>query len=192
MTTAASPFPGRHRSLIRSLGLVLLTVAGIGGASAQSAPPPPSATARPPVSVKGWRYDRAANDVHMFRCEQPSCGAGSKVSYRFYPAGTPMTLAQFREGQDQIVKALDQRTPGQRTTILGVDGDKGTAVPRMFKARRLTVSPKGVNEYQVSGMLFGSRAAASLISSASDEKVGNDNYAVFAVAVMLVLAPKTR
>lgn len=142
----------------------------------------------PPVAVKGWRHERSGADGHVFHCEQPSCGAGSKVSYRLYPAGNAMTLDQFRDSQDQIVKALEKRTPGQRISILGVDGDKGTAVPRAFRARRLTITQAGAREYQVNGLLFGAGASASLISSASSEKVSNDNYAKFALA----LASKTR
>jgi hypothetical protein len=188
MTSAAPVFAGRNRALVRSLSLALLTAAGIGGASAQSAPPPPSANEPSPVAMNGWRYEHSGADTHVFRCDQPSCGAGSKVSYRLYPAGNSMTLDQFRESQGQIVKALQQRTPGQQITILGVDGDKGTAVPRMFRARRLTVKSDGVNEYQVNGLLFGAKASASLISSARDEKASKDNYAKF----MLALAPKIR
>ncbi|OKO76707.1 hypothetical protein AC628_17410 [Bradyrhizobium sp. NAS96.2] len=141
--------------------------------------------------MSGWRYERRA-DTHLFRCEQPQCGAGSKVSYRFYTGGNQMTLDQFRDSQNQVINALEQRTPGQRITLLGVDGDKGTAVPRMYKARRLTVTPGGASEYQVNGLMLGAQGSASLISSARDEKASNDNYAKFAAAVKLVLAPKTR
>ena len=35
------------------------------------------------------------------------------------------------------------QSPGKRITILGVEGDSGTAVPRMFKARRKTVAADG-------------------------------------------------
>ncbi|MBR0798208.1 hypothetical protein JQ615_22710 [Bradyrhizobium jicamae] len=146
----------------------------------------------PPISVSGWRYQRSSSDVHIFHCEQASCGAGSKVTYRLYAANNPMTLDQFRESQAQIIKALEQRKPDQKITLLGVDGAKGTALPRMYRARRLTVTPDGVSEYQVNGLLFGTRASASLISSARDEKISNANYAKFAAAAMLVLAPKTR
>ena len=191
--SAAPASLGSDRIFVRSLLVALLTVAGIGGVSAQSAPPPPSAaTQPPPFTVSGWSYERRGSDVHMFRCAQASCGAGSKVSYRVYTGGNQMTLDQFREGQNQIIKALEQRTPGQRITLLGVDGDKGTAVPRMYKARRLTVTPGGASEYQVNGLLFGGQGSASLISSARDEKASNDNYARFAAAVKLALAPKTR
>ncbi|WGS23128.1 MULTISPECIES: hypothetical protein [unclassified Bradyrhizobium] len=192
MITAAPAFPGGNRVFIRSLLLALFTVAGIGGASAQSSPAPTAGPQAPPVSVSGWSYHRGGSDVHIFHCEQPSCGAGSKVTYRLYAANNPMTLQQFRASQDQIIKALEQRKPGQRITLLGVDGAKGTAVPRMYRARRLTVTPDGTSEYQVNGLLFGTRASASLISSAHDEKASNDNYAKFAAAVMLALAPKTR
>jgi hypothetical protein len=193
MKSAVLVFPGINRALARSLLVATaLTAAGIGGVSAQPSPAPPTATPRPPVSVGGWRYEVRGADVHMFLCEQTACGAGSKVSYRLYAAGNPMTLEQFRDGQQQIVKALEERTPGQKITIIGVDGDKGTAVPRMFKARRLMVAPNGTSEYQVSGWLFGTRASATLISSAREEKTSNDNYAIFAVAVMLLLAPVAR
>ncbi|MBR0709586.1 hypothetical protein JQ603_24015 [Bradyrhizobium liaoningense] len=146
----------------------------------------------PPFSVGGFRYELRPNDVHMFLCEQPACGAQSRVSYRFYPPGNAMTLEQFRDEQAQIVKMLEQRTPGQKISILGIDGDSGTKVPRLFKARRLMVKPDGTKEYQVSGYLFGDRGAASLISSAATEKASSDNYAQFAIGVMLVLAPAKR
>ncbi|MGY4480572.1 hypothetical protein [Bradyrhizobium sp. USDA 3364] len=192
MMSAAPVFSRNERTIVRSLLLTSLTAAGIGGASAQSpAPAPSAATQRPPFAVSGWSYERRA-DTHLFRCEQPQCGAGSKVSYRFYTGGNQMTLDQFRDSQNQVIKALEQRTPGQRITLLGVDGDKGSAVPRMYKARRLTVTQSGSSEYQVNGLLFGGQGSASLISSARDEKASNDNYAKFAAAVKLVLAPKTR
>jgi len=171
--------------------IALFTAAGIGGAAAQSAVAP-AAPQAPPISVSGWSYQRSGADVHVFHCEQPSCGAGSKVTYRLYAANNPMTLQQFRDSQDQIIKALEQRKPGQKITLLGVDGAKGSALPRMYRARRLTVTSDGVSDYQVNGLLFGAQASASLISSAHDEKASNDNYAKFAAAVMLVLAPKSR
>jgi hypothetical protein len=193
MITAAPAAARRDRIFIGALCIGLLTAAGIGRASAQPAPAAPAATTQPPpFTVSGWSYERRGSDVHMFRCAQSSCGAGSKVSYRYYTGGKQMTLDQFREGQEQIIKALEQRTPGQRITLLGVDGDKGTAGPRMFKARRLTVTANGASEYQVSGLLLAGQGSASLISSARDEKASNDNYAKFAAAVKLVLAPKTR
>ncbi|UVO33247.1 hypothetical protein KUF59_16145 [Bradyrhizobium arachidis] len=142
--------------------------------------------------MKGWRYELRPNDVHMFLCEKPECGAQSRVSYRYYSPGTAMTLEKFRDEQTQIVKVLEQRTPGQKISILGIEGDRGTSVPRMFKARRLMVKPDGTNEYQVSGMLFGARGAASVISSSATEKSSNDNFAQFVVGVMLTLAPASR
>ena len=172
--------------------LLVSMVAGIGEVSAQSPAAAPVLSVGPPVSVSGWRYQRSGSDAHVFYCEQPGCGFGSKVSYRLYAPGNAMTLEQFSGEQDKIVKALEQRTPGEKITIVGVDGDKGSAVPRMFQARRLKVTPDGKREYQVSGMLFGARANASLISSSLTEKIGNANYAQFAAGVMLMLTPKTR
>lgn len=142
--------------------------------------------------MTGWRYELRSNDVHMFLCEKPDCGERSRVSYRLYSPGTSLTLEKFREEQTQIVKVLEERTPGQKISILGIEGDRGTAVPRMFKARRLMVKPDGTKEYQVSGLLFGARGAASVISSSATEKSSNDNFAQFAVGVMLTLAPARR
>jgi hypothetical protein len=180
------------KSAVRLLLLIAALFGGTGGVSAQTLFVSPTGKDRPPVAVSGWRYEQAPNDVHMFLCEQASCIPGSKVSYWFYAAGDPMTLEAFRKGQEQVVKALEERSPGRRITILGVEGDSGTAVPRMFKARRKTVAADGASEYVVSGMLFGSKAAASVISSSRDEKASNDNYALFAVAVMLFVAPAKR
>jgi hypothetical protein len=193
MTSARFVFPRVDRALACALLLVsMVAIVGIGEVSAQSAPAAPVLSVGPPVSVSGWRYQRSGSDAHIFHCEQPSCGFGSKVSYRLYAPGSSMTLEQFSVEQDKIVKALEQRTPGEKITIVGVDGDKGSAVPRVFQARRLKVTPDGKREYQVSGMLFGARANASLISSSLTEKIGNANYAQFAAGVMLMLMPQTR
>jgi hypothetical protein len=174
------------------LVIIALATVGIGCLSAQTLFVSPTGKDKPPVAVSGWRYELAPNDIHMFLCEQASCVPGSKVSYRFYAAGDPMTLETFRSSQQQVAKALEQRSPGQRITILGVEGDSGTAVPRMYKARRKTVAADGTSEYVVSGVLFGSKASASVISSSRDEKASGANYALFGVAVMLFVAPTKR
>jgi len=192
MKSARFVFSSVDRALAAALLLAATVVAGIGEVSAQSPAAAPVLSVGPPVSVSGWRYQRSGSDAHIFHCEQPSCGFGSKVSYRLFAPGNAMTMEQFSVEQDKIVQALEQRTPGEKITIVGVDGDKGSAVPRMFQARRLKVAPDGKREYQVSGMLFGARANASLISSSLTEKIGNANYAQFAAGVMLVLTPKTR
>jgi hypothetical protein len=54
---------------------------------------------------------------------------------------------------------------------------------------RKTVAADGTSEYVVSGVLFGPKASASLISSCRDEKTSNANYALFGIAVMLFVAP---
>jgi hypothetical protein len=192
MRSAGCVLVGLRSAVIRSLLLLAALVLAGGEAFAQSAPAPQSAAPRPPVAVSGWRYELRPNDVHMFLCDNSDCGAQTRVSYRLYASGNAMTLEQFREEQTQVVKLLEQRTPGQKISILAVDGDSGTSVPRMFKAHRLMVKPDGTKEYHVSGWMFGARGAASLISSAVTEKASSDNYAKFAVAVMLLLAPVNR
>jgi hypothetical protein len=177
MKSAWSVFSSVDRALACALLLLsVVAVAGTGEVAAQSVPAAPVLSVGPPVSVSGWRYQRS----------------GSDVSYRLFAPGNSMTMEQFRGEQDKIVKALEERTPGEKITIVGVDGDQGSAVPRKFQARRLKVAADGVREYQVSGMLFGARANASLISSSRNETTGNANYAQFAAGVMLLLTPKTR
>jgi len=193
MKSAGFVFSSVDRAVAAALLLAsMVVIAGLGDALAQSPPAAPVLSVGPPVSVSGWRYQRSRTDAHIFHCEQPSCGFGSKVSYRLFAPGNAMTLEQFSGEQEKIVTALEQRTPGEKITIVGVDGDKGSAVPRMFQARRLKVAPDGKREYQVSGMLFGARANASLISSSLTEKIGNANYTQFAAGVMLMLTPKSR
>ncbi|MFK4506256.1 hypothetical protein LPJ38_30800 [Bradyrhizobium daqingense] len=180
------------RFYARSLLLLAALVLVAGSAFAQSTPAPQSAAPRPPVSVKGWRYELRPNDVHMFLCDRPGCGAQTRVSYRLYAPGNSMTLEQFREEQTQIAKVLEQRTPGQKISILAIDGDSGTSVPCMFKAAA-AYGEAGRHE-GISGqrLVFGRTGAASVISSAATEKASSDNFAQFAVAVMLLLAPASR
>ncbi|MGY3453474.1 hypothetical protein [Bradyrhizobium sp. USDA 4353] len=174
------------------LSLSLSAVTGLGGVRAETPAAPPSAAAAP-FAVSGWKPQRPnGTDVTFFLCEDAKCSPGSKVSYRLYPPNTTMTIEQFRASQEQTIKPLDQRVPGQTTTILGVDGDKGTGVPRVFRVRRLKVAPDGTKEYQVSGVLFGVKGSASLISSADSEKGSTGNFAQFATPVMVLLGSPPR
>jgi hypothetical protein len=193
MKSAVVVFSPIVRALVRSTLLIAaLAATGASAASAQSSAAPAVAQ-DPPLAVSGWRYEQGAADLHVFHCEAHKCGAGSRVSYKLFAPGKPMTLAEFRRSQEQIAKALEQRTSGLKSTIIAVDGDEGIASPRMLKARRLTVAPSGANEYVVSALLFGGRASASVISSSREEKVSNDNYAQFALAMMtLIQTPATR
>ncbi len=156
-----------------------LVFVGAGDVSAQAATP------GPPIVVSGWRYEKGRSDLHLFHCEQAKCGTNSKVSYKILAPGNAMTLEQYRDSQQQVAKALEQRTPGLKVTILGIDGDKSSGLPRLYKARRQMTAPNGQTEYVVSGLMFGSRASASLISSSQDEKASNDNHAQFVLAMMM-------
>ena len=96
---------------------------------------------------------------------------GSRVSYRFYAAGTTMPLSQYRSEQEMVVKALQQRAaPGTQITVVAIEGDDVDTLPRMYKARRLTIRPDGSQEHVHSGLLMGEKASVSLISSSTDEK----------------------
>jgi uncharacterized low-complexity protein len=140
----------------------------------------------PPVAIGGWRYIKGANDVYLFDCETAACVPGSRVSYRFYAAGTTMPLSQFRSEQETVVKALQQRAaPGTKITIVAIEGDDVDTLPRMYKARRLMLHPDGSQEHVHSGLLMGERASVSLISSSRDEKAATVGYAQYALGLML-------
>ena len=142
----------------------------------------------PPVAVGGWRYTKGANDVHLFDCDTAACVPGSRVSYRFYAAGTTMPLSQYRSEQEMVVKALQQRAaPGTKITVVAIEGDDVDTLPRMYKARRLTIRPDGSQEHVHSGLLMGEKASVSLISSSTDEKAATGSFAQFALPLMLVI-----
>ena len=184
---AAVQVLGVGPSVGRWLAMTVVAIgAGCGSIHpAQAQAPSPSADG-PPVAIGGWRYEKGASDIHLFICQAETCVPGSRVSYRFYPAGTTMMLNQFRSEQEMIVKALQQRAPpGAKITIVAIEGDDGGTLPRMYKARRLTVAPDGSQEHVHSGLLLGENAAVSLISSSRDEKAANGNYAQYALGLML-------
>lgn len=64
---AAVTISGLAPSIIRCLTVVVAVAAGLGSAPAQPAPE------GPPMGVGGWRYEKGANDVHLFQCEAAIC-----------------------------------------------------------------------------------------------------------------------
>jgi hypothetical protein len=176
-------------SVLLRLLAIAVTIAAAGTVrltSVQAADEPKAGG--PPVIMDGWRYTKGANDVHLFDCDAAACVAGSRVSYRFYPAGTTMPLSQYRSEQEVVAKALQERAqPGTKIVIVAIEGDDTDSLPRMYKARRLTIRPDGSQEHVHSGLLMGGKASASLISSSSDEKAATEDYAQFALLLMLVI-----
>jgi len=171
-------------------GLLLAAITAFGSVTAHSQSAPPALSAAPPVKIDGWRYTLRPNDVHHFDCGVATCVPGSRVSYRFYDAGSPMTIEQFGREQEEIVRLLEARAAaGTRITIIGIEGDRGTNVPRAYVSRRLRVAPDASREYESSGFLHGSKASASLISSSRDEKAAAASYARFAQALRPVIHP---
>jgi hypothetical protein len=168
--------------IIRCLTVAVAVAAGLGSAAAQPAPE------GPPVGIGGWRYEKGANDVHLFQCHEATCVPGSRVSYRFYPAGTTMSLAQYRGEQEAIIKALKQRAPqGTSIKIVAIEGEDVATLPRMFKTLRLTIAPDGSQEHVHSGLLMGEKASVSLISSSRDEKAAGANYMQYGIGLLLLV-----
>jgi hypothetical protein len=88
-------------------------LAGLPGARAQpNIQISPSGSDNPPVAIgPGWRYERRPSELHMFICLQDSCDRSSRVSYRVYAAVEPITLEKYRQEQERVVKALQERAP---------------------------------------------------------------------------------
>src|SRR5262249_6081430 len=118
------------RMAMRTVASVLtLTIILAGSAAAQA---PPSDT--PPVAVgSDWRYEKRSAegaDLHQFWCQQPGCGPHSAVSYRIYAPHAPMTLEQYQQDQDRILRVLQERAaPGTKITLLDATGDAGGKLP---------------------------------------------------------------
>jgi hypothetical protein len=178
-------------SVFLRLAAVAVTIAAGGAvqlARAQAPQAEPPKAEGPPVAIGGWRYSKGANDVHLFDCEVAACVPGSRVSYRFYAAGTIMPLSQYRSEQEMVVKALQQRAaPGTKITIVEIEGDDVDTLPRMYKSRRLTIHPDGSQEHVHSGLLMGEKASVSLISSSRDEKAATGSFSLYALALMLII-----
>jgi hypothetical protein len=143
----------------------------------------------PPVAVgPDWRYQKEANDLYMFHCQNARCVPPSRVSYRLYAPDNALTLPRFRQQQETVVKALQERAPpGTQIKILETTGDEGTGPRRMFVSQRLISHPDGRQEFISSTVLLGTKYSASLISSSPDQKAVKANQAVFALAVMLFI-----
>jgi hypothetical protein len=183
--------------------LLAALLALTGPAWAQPAQPPAPAPdpgaaqpvpGKPLVAVAGWRYEPGNRGVHFFICERASCIPGARVSYRTFGGDNPTTLAQFRSDHERVTKVLQERAaPGTKITLIGVEGDEGTELPRSFRARRTTERPDGSIEHLVTGMLIGAAGSATLISSSRDENASVANYLLFLRPLLLVLSmPGTR
>jgi hypothetical protein len=184
---AAVKVLGSSPLFVRCLA-IMVVAAGVSGGPAHSEPAPSPSTEAPPVAIGGWRYEKGGSDVHMFHCQAAACAPGSRVSYRFYAPGTAMTLDQYRREQETVVEALQKRAPpGTQITIVGIEGDEGTNLPRMYRSQRLVVAPDGSQEHVHSGLMLGEKASASLISSSRDEKAAKQNFAMYLLAVALFI-----
>ena len=184
---AALIVSGMCPRLVRCLAMIVIIV-GLGDGMCLAQAPSPGAES-PPVAIGGgWHYRKGASDVHLFDCQAPSCVPGSRVSYRFYAPGTAMTLDQYRREQETVVDALQKRAPpGTQITIVSIEGDEGTNLPRMYRSQRLVVAPDGSQEHVHSGLMLGEKASASLISSSRDEKAAKENFAMYLLALALFI-----
>jgi hypothetical protein len=99
-----------------------------------------------------------------------------------------MPLAQYRSEQEMVVKALQQRaTPGTKITIVAIEGEDVTTLPRTYKTQRLTVAADGAQEHVHSGLLMGEKASVSLISSSRDEKAVGASYTQYGIGLLLLI-----
>lgn len=152
----------------------------------------PTDADKPPIAIGGWRYTKEPNGLYSFYCERPDCAPRSKVSYRLYAPNMPMTLDEFRAGQEMTVRTLRERAaPGSKIEIVsfeGSDGRKDNDPLRVFKVHRLHTDPDGTRLHYTSSIIIGPRLSVSLISSSTDKKKNDDAYTLFAVGLMLAAA----
>lgn len=162
---------------------VLALLFGIVSASAQAIIGDP----KPQFRIDGWSYKLLGQDVHGYTC-QTKCAPGSNVSYRWYGPdfNTRMTVAQFREQQEQAVKMLQERLPpGSKIEIVAITEEKPGDV-RILKSQRVTTFENGRKQHVISSFVFGPGTPFSLISSGDDEAAVKANFLQFAAATTVV------
>ena len=139
----------------------------------------------PPFRIGGFTYSLQQGRIHMNVCGQPSCGAGSKVSYIFYAPKPGKTFAEYKAERATIEKAFRSRLPPGATIKFPPPTQRNDKSFKTFESRRVMTMPDGRKDIAVSRTILGEKFGIDLISSGSNEKQVEENLAVFIVAAML-------
>jgi hypothetical protein len=118
-------------------------------------------------------------------CGQPSCGAGSKVSYIFYAPKPGKTFAEYKAERATIEKTFKSRLIPGATIKFTTPTQKKDKLFKTFESRRVMTTPDGRKDIAVSRTILAEKFGVDLISSGNDEKQVDQNLAAFTVAAML-------
>ena len=183
-----------------AIPLLLVLSACVLPATAQDQSPkaPPSGSpsaaanqATPPFAIGGFTYHLIPPRTHMFDCSQPSCGAGSKVSYIFYAPKPDMTFDDYKAGRAIVDEQIKSRIPTGMSLKITPPTQSQDKVFTIFESRRIVTAPDGRTHLTVSRTLLTSTVGIELISSGSDGKLVDSNLAQFTLAAMLAASIET-
>ena len=138
----------------------------------------------PPFTVRGFTYSVLPQQIHMNICNQPSCGAGSKVSYVIYPPKPGKTFADYRAERAQIEKAFKALKSSGVTMTFAPPTERKNKLFKIFESRRIVTAPDGRKEITISRTLLASTIGIDFISTARDEKNVETNLALFMVGAI--------
>ena len=153
-----------------------------------SGSPPAAANQAPPFAIGGFTYQLIPPRTHMFDCSQPSCGAGSKVSYIFYTPKPGMTFDDYKASRAIVDEQIKSRIPAGMTLKNTPPTQIQDKMFTIFESRRIVTAPDGRTHVTVTRTLLTSTVQIELISSGSDEKLADSNLAQFTLAAMLAAA----
>lgn len=131
------------------------------------------ANAAGPVSVDGWRYVEGPNDLHIYVCDGPSCGEGSRVFWHFDPPNSVTYPEIWRQYEVAVSGLLDE--PSRKFPI-GIFGSNGGGIG-------FAISSDGSRFYYQLGDVEGSKWHASLTSASRDETLTQTNLERFEAAL---------
>jgi hypothetical protein len=150
--------------------------------------PAPANQLAPPFAIGGFAYHLIPPRTHTFDCSQPSCGAGSKVSYILYTPKSGMTFHDYKATRATVDEQIKSRIPAGMSVKITPPTQRQDELFTIFESRRMVTAPDGRTQATVSRTLLTSTVGIDLISSGSDEKLVDSNLAQFTIAAMLFTA----
>jgi hypothetical protein len=169
------------------LGFAMAVAASVVSLAAAGVSAQPLADRKPadigdaPVLIDGWRYVKGPSDLHIYVCDHPDCGPGSRLICHVYSSGSvALAPGQLRrDDKAASVMLQEDHAPG---TFAGLRPDLATG-----RSHDVATAQDGTKKFYTFSMATGSKGHASLISSSSDEKKSEVNSERFEAAFKVVL-----
>ena len=148
-------------------------------------------TRKPPIRISGFVYRYIERgQIHMYFCQQASCGPGSKVSYTFYGPVIQPDFEAFQHTQQQVFSLLKASLPESTKMTLREPARISDDAHTMFSSTREVQPRGGSGVITMSNLIFSKNITISLISSAADEDMAKRNAARFLMSLLAATSAK--